>query len=131
MRTNTGHELECLLDYELKQSTRHRRFVSLVLLSANGSSKKFDNIIEDVVRSTDPFFFLNDTVTVLMGETDSEGARKAIERYRQVVSHAVAVKSAVASFPQDGMAVRELMEVAHRRLDIANISDSKPVFTNG
>ena len=43
MKTGNGQDLGWLLDYELTQSTRHRRFVSLVMLSANGSTDKIEN----------------------------------------------------------------------------------------
>ena len=119
MKTGNGHDLEWLLDYELTQSTRHRRFVSLVMLSANGSTDKLNSIIEEVVRSSDPFFFLNDAVAVLMGETSSQGAQKAIKRYRELISETMGVNYAVASFPEDGKTQWKLLETAKHRLNVA------------
>ena len=119
MKTKNGHDLEWLLDYELKQSARHRRFASLVLLSANGSSNKLDKILNGVVRASDPIFFLKDTIAVLMGETDGAGARKAVKRYREVISAMMNVQFSVASFPEDAKASKELIHTAHCRLDVA------------
>ena len=118
MKPKNGHDLEWLLDYELKQSARHRRFASLVMLSANGSSKKLDSMLEGVVRTSDPIFFLNDAIAVLMGETDRAGARKAVRRYHEVIGEAADVQSAVASFPNDGKASEELIDIARTRLNV-------------
>ena len=66
-----------------------------------------------------------------MGETENDGAQHAIERYRKAIGGTVKVKYAVASFPEDGKAVGELMNAANRRLDIAKASDSGPVNAEG
>jgi len=131
MRNGDIRDLEWLLDYELKQSARHRRFVSLVMLTANGNSHKLDKMLNDVVRETDPIFSLPGSMAVLMGETDNNGAQQAIERYREAIDETMDVKFAVASFPDDGKASSELMDTAHRRLEIANTSDSGPVVADG
>ena len=123
--------LEWLLDYELKQSARHRRFASLVMLSANGSSKKLDGMLEDVVRASDAIFFLNDAIAVLMGETDTAGALKAVNRYRELISAMMDVQYAVSSFPLDGKASKELIDIARRRLNVADTSDSGVVVDQG
>ena len=123
--------MERLLDYELKQSIRHRRFVSLVILTVNGNSNKLKKILEGIVRDSDPIFYLPECLAVLMGETENDGAQHAIERYRKAIGGTVKVKYAVASFPEDGKAVGELMNAANRRLDIAKASDSGPVNAEG
>ena len=121
MRNGDIRDLEWLLDYELKQSARHRRFVSLVMLTANGNSHKLDKMLNDVVRETDPIFSLPGSMAVLMGETDSAGANQAIERYREAIGNKVSVNYAVASFPDDGKTFGELINKAHQRLNISNV----------
>ena len=131
MKSGDIRDFEWLLDYELKQSSRHRRFVSLVMISANGSSDKLNKILEGMVRSSDPLFCLTKSVAVLMGETDSAGALRAVERYQEMISDAVDVRYAMASFPDDGKAPDELMHTASRRLDMAASSDSTLVVAEG
>jgi len=131
--TKTGNEndLKWLLDYELQQSARHRRFVSMVLLSANGNSKKLEKMMKDVARDTDPLFFLPHAIAVLMGETDTRGAVKALERYREVISPAIDVRYSVASFPEDGKGPAELTRTARTRLDKANKLERGSVVAKG
>ena len=126
MKTKNEHELEYLLDYELKQSFRHRRFVSLMMLSANGSLNKLNSIIMEAVRTSDPVFFLNDSITVLMGETDETEALKAIERYQEVIGDAVDVRYAVASFPEDGKTHQKLIQTAKHRLGATEELENRP-----
>ena len=131
MKSKTGKELERLLDYELKQSTRHRQYASLVMLTANGKSYKLIRMLRKVVREADSVFSLAGSMAVLMGETDTDGAQKAIERYRKIIGDIVKVKYAVASFPKDGKGVGELIDASHRRLDFAKASDARPVVAEG
>jgi len=117
MKTENGRDLEWLLDYELTQSTRHRRFVSLVMLSANGSSGKIKNMLNGALRDSDVLFSLDHAVAVLMGETERSGAIEAISRYRETIGEALDVQYAVASFPDDGKATKELMDTAYGQLE--------------
>ena len=123
MKTENGNSLEWLLDYELKQSVRHRRFVSIVMLSANGNSKNLNRILKDIGRNTDPVFLLTDSIAVLMGETDTVGALKAVERYREMIEGAMDVQYSVASFPNDGRSPDDLIHTAQHRLGIEDKGD--------
>ena len=120
MNNENGRNLEWLLDYELKQSIRHRRFVSLVMLSANGNTKNLNRILKDISRDTDPVFLLSDAIAVLMGETDTAGALRAVERYREMSEGAMDVQYSVASFPDDGRSPDDLIYMAQRRLGVAD-----------
>jgi hypothetical protein len=133
MKTKNRHDLEWLLDYELNQSARHRRFVSLVMLSleGNGDWEKLDKILDGIVRYSDALFFLTNSIAVLMGETDNSGALKAVERYQEMISAAMDVRYAIASFPNDGKAPMELIYTADRRLTIANTLDRGSIVAKG
>lgn len=111
--------MEWLLDYELTQSTRHRRFVSLVMLSANGSTSKLETMLNGALRDSDVLFSLDHAIAVLMGETERTGALEAIKRYQQAIGEVIDVQYAVASFPDDGKATTELINVAYDQLDRA------------
>jgi len=119
MKAVNGHDLEWLLDYEITQSTRHRRFASLVMLSANGSTSRIEPLLNGVLRDSDVLFPLDHAVAVLMGETERTGAIKAIERYKQILGDILDVQYGVASFPDDGKATNELIETAYSQLELS------------
>jgi len=131
MKPKNGKDLEWLLDYELTQSARHRRFVSLVMLSANGNTKKLDRMLGEAVRNSDALFFISGAVAVLMGETDRSGALQAVGRYQDEISDSVDVRYAVSSFPGDGRATSEMMDVARRRLNMAMELENGSVVDQG
>ena len=116
MKSENGYDLEWLLDYELTQSARHRRFVSLVMLSANGSTGKIEPMLNGALRDSDVLFSLDHAVAVLMGETERAGAINAIKRYREAIGESLDVQYAVASFPDDGKATTELLDKAYGQL---------------
>ena len=126
MKNKNGYDLEWLLDYEITQSTRHRRFVSLVMLSANGSTGKIETMLDGAFRDSDVFFSLDHAVAVLMGETERAGALEAIERYRETIGQTLDVQYAVASFPDDGKATSELMDIAYEQLDLPDMDKPEP-----
>ena len=119
MKTGNGHELGWLLDYEITQSTRHRRFVSLVMLSANGNKDKIKTMLNGAFRDSDVLFSLDHAIAVLMGETDKPGASIAVKRYREAIGESIDVQYGVASFPDDGKATTELMDMAVSQLDMS------------
>ncbi len=118
MRTGNGHDLEWLLDYELSQSTRHRRYVSLVVLSANGSSSRIEPLLSGALRDSDVLFPLDHAVAVLMGETERADALNAIGRYRDAIGETLGVRYAIVSFPDDGKVTGEMIDLAYSQLDI-------------
>ncbi|MBC8458808.1 MAG: hypothetical protein H8D67_12515 [Deltaproteobacteria bacterium] len=123
------NNLKWMLDYEISQSTRYRRFLSLVMLSSDWDSEKFHRILEGMLRSSDVFFTINGSFAVLMGETDMAEALNAVERYQRVISGAMDVQYSVATFPDDAKSTSELIDIAYRRLKTAHELDSGAVVT--
>lgn len=123
--------LEWLLNYELTQSIRHRRYLSLVMLSSEESSEKPRMILNKMVRSSDPLFAVNGTLAVLMGDTNSVGALKAVERYRGEINRSIDVRYSVVSFPDDAKGTEELMDTAYRRLETAKGLESDAIVSWG
>lgn len=118
--TNSKELLDWLLHYELGCSARHRRFVSLVMLSSNDvQSRDFQHVLDDSIRDSDAAFQMDNEVVVVMGETDSSGALKAVERYQRMMAHQADARYAVSSFPIDGKAPSDLLDAARRRLSRA------------
>lgn len=123
--------LEWLLNYELTQSVRHRRYLSLVMLSSEESSEKPRMILNKMVRSSDPLFAVNGTIAVLMGDTNNVGALKAVERYRGEINRSVDVRYSVASFPDDAKGTEELIHTAYRRLETAKGLEADAIVSWG
>lgn len=120
MKNKNGYDLEWLLDYEITQSTRHRRFVSLVMLSANGSTDKIESMLNGALRDSDVLFPLDHAIAVLMGETERTGALKAMKRYREMIGETLDLQYGVASFPDDGKATAELIDKAYDQSGMPN-----------
>ena len=130
--TQNVDALVWLLDYELTQSIRHRRYLSLVMLSSKEEgSEKPHMILNKMVRSTDPVFAVNGTLAVLMGDTNSAGALKAVERYRGEINRSVDVRYSIASFPDDAKETEELMHTAYSRLETAKGLEADTIVTWG
>jgi len=123
--------LEWLLDYELNQSMRHRRYLSLVMLSSEEGSEKPRMILDKMVRRTDRLFAVNGSLAVLMGDTNRDGALKAVERYRREINRSIDVRYCVASFPDDAKEKEALMETACRRLETAKGLEDNAIVTHG
>jgi len=124
-----------MLDYEVEASKRYRRFVSLVMMhvkpteTAVPTDRWVGAMREDAFRSTDRLFPLDDagTVAVLMGDTASQGALRAVERFQERYGGALTVHSSIASYPSDGLTPQDLYSVAQQRLELAN--ESRPGTT--
>ena len=126
------NNLEWLLDYEVIQSARHRRFVALVMLSPKKSSEQLlTRILAGMIRHSDTYFSINGYVAVLMGETDRAGALMAVKRYQELVNGAIDVRYSVASFPDDVKETSKIINTAYRRLEAAHTLDSGAVVAEG
>jgi len=120
-------KLKWLLDYELNQSIRYRRFLSLVMLAPkNGDNRqRFRSILDDFVRCSDPIFSINGTLAIVMGETDKKGAVKAMERYQETINNVIEVRYSVATFPEDAKDAETLIHTAQRRLETAQTLENE------
>lgn len=124
-------DLEWMLGYELSSSSRHRRFVSLVMVSSTDSRDELERILEGAVRDSDISFSMDDGTIVLMGETDTHGALRAVERFQNTIHGTVDVRFSVSSYPTDGKIPAELLDAAHRRLKLARALSSGAVVVEG
>ena len=119
-----------MLDYEVQASKRYRRFVSLVMMNVKSTDvgpknpKWLGTLHEEMFRSTDLVFPIdpNGTTAVVMGETECQGALRAVERFQERYNGALVVHSSIASYPADGLTSKDLFTVAERRLDAAEQS---------
>jgi len=112
-------ELEWLLDYELRSSMRYGRAVSLVMVSAINPNADLKELLRPILRESDELFETGDDATILMGHTDCDEALAAIRRYKGDPNLEMGLCFAVASFPDDGRTVQELLTSVRRRLSKA------------
>ena len=81
MNDKSGPLLEYVLEHEIKNSERHGHNVSVVLLMTSNGSPIPKSALPGTIRSCDGYFDLDRATVVVMGETDTNGALNAIERY--------------------------------------------------
>lgn len=109
-------ELGLFLTYEVKQSMRHRRYLSLAMLHLNGTGPKLGSLLRRGVRESDWTFFSHDTAVVLMGQTHKTDAIKAVNRYRNDFGDRFDIRASVSTFPDDGRCSKDLINVLEQRL---------------
>jgi GGDEF domain-containing protein len=81
------------------------------------------------VRDSDVIANFDHSVAVLMEETDSEGARMAIERYKRLFDSQVDLRFSIVTYPGDGGKPDGLIKTAYQRLDRARKSDTGSVVS--
>jgi hypothetical protein len=115
-------ELKHLLHYELRSSSRYRRFVSLVAISKPRNSADIRSVLGSCIRTSDEFFATNFGGAILMGETDQGGALRAVERFKEQCLHDedIDMRFAVVNFPFDGAGADVLLGTAEQRLEKAS-----------
>ncbi len=107
---------ERLLDYELSQSLRHRRYLSLVMLSLKDSRQEVLELLINGLRRSDEVFFHEGRFVVMMGKTSKSEAIRAVHRYSVELEGCLDMRCSVSSFPEDGKTPRELLGVLQNRL---------------
>jgi hypothetical protein len=122
--------LEWLLDYELRSSARHRRFVSLVMATPADCQVDLTELLSDACRETDEVFACRTASAVVMGETDEGQAELAIKRLQQMC-RGIDLRFALASYPKDGRMPSDLLWIAHRRLNEAKRGSAGAVVASG
>jgi len=124
-------DLESLVDYEVRSSTRYRRYFSLLLIVPVGSHVNVREMLLEIFRTSDEFFEFRSRYAILMGETNSEGALAAVDRYRGACDNQIDLRFAVASFPVDGQTTSEIVTKVQRRLNQALKLDRGAVVAAG
>jgi hypothetical protein len=111
--------LEMFLEYELRASSRYRRYLSLVLIKGVGNGSSYlKEILSENIRICDAWFFYGNYIAVLMSETDEKGSLKAIERYKMnLCNRGHDLNFAYVTYPQDGTSVDELNRVLWQRIE--------------
>ncbi len=108
-----------LLTYELNQSMRHRRYLSVAMVYLNETGPKLASLLQRSMRESDSKFFSDNVAIVVMGETTKTEAVTAVNRYRDEFCERFDMRSSVSSFPDDGKGTEELLRVLQGRLKTA------------
>ena len=131
MASQIEPNIEWLLDYEMRLSVRHRRFVSLVMVDADKPLEMLEQVLSDSLRSSDVCFPENGGISIVMCETGSEEALRAIERFNRDTNGVIGMHYSVASFPTDAKTQTELTYVAQQRLRKAKRLETGSVVAEG
>ncbi|MFP4379400.1 MAG: hypothetical protein ACLFUS_02770 [Candidatus Sumerlaeia bacterium] len=109
-------QFELLLDKQIEVSKRYCQFTSLALISAGDKIDSVTKVVENSVRTSDIMFDLGDSLGILMPCTDSEGAKRALERYRESCKGFASIQYGMGSFPEEQKSANDLMNIALDRL---------------
>ena len=110
------YTFERLLDYELNQSVRHRRYLSIVMFRIKDACKDLMDLLLQDVRQSDELFCYKDHFVILMGTTSKPDAITAVNRYGTDLEVCPDMCCSISSFPDDGKTSRELLSVLQQRL---------------
>jgi len=105
-----------LLDYELRQCVRHRRYMSLVMMSLKNGHQKMIKVIRSRMRQSDVVSFFEGFTLVLMADADKLEAVSAAARYGNDFDGCLDIRCSVSTFPDDGKTWNELSDVSQRRM---------------
>ena len=108
-----------LFDFELGVSERYKRYLSLTMIAAGNGPVSISETLEDAIRISDELVDLEGSITLLMPETDVQGAMTAIRRYKTKCDGTIDLRFAVVTYPRDGKSAGVLVDKAVQRLDKA------------
>ena len=120
-----------LFDFELRVSERYKRCLSLTMIAAGNGPVSISETLEDAIRISDELVDLEGSITLLMPETDIQGAMTAIRRYKTKCDGTIDLRFAVASFPRDGKSAAALVDKAVQRLNKAKAGAKGEVVASG
>lgn len=123
--------LRQLLQYELYGAQRHRRFVSMVMITTEEGISGLRNFLSSHIRDSDVIADFDSSIAVLMGETDINSAMVAVNRYKSFFDSQLDLRFSVVTYPSDGGKAENLIKMAYRRLSQARQGDSGTVVTSG
>lgn len=123
--------LRQLLQYELYGAQRHRRFVSMVMITTEEGISGLRNFLSSHIRDSDVIADFDSSIAVLMGETDINSAMVAVNRYKSFFDSQLDLRFSVVTYPSDGGKAENLIKMAYRRLSQARQGDTGAVITSG
>ena len=107
------------MQYELYVSERNRRYVSLMMLTSPTDQQGLKLCFPPHVRKSDVMADCDNSIAVLMSETDQSSALCAVDRYRELLKNQFEPRFSVVTYPSDENSVDQLIELAENRLQKA------------
>jgi hypothetical protein len=129
--TPRGLDLEALLDYEIRSSSRNRHFVTVVVMTTGDGASDFRDLLGDTIRESDGFFLSGKEAVIVMGETDQPGALRAVMRFKEKTDDRCDIRYGISSYPVDGQSGAELLDQARGRLGRAGAMKRGAVVASG
>ena len=123
--------LRQLLQYELYGAQRHRRFVSMVMVTTEEGISGLRSFLGTHIRDSDVIADFDSSIAVLMGETDIQSAMIAVDRYKGFFESQLDLRFSVVTYPSDGGKAENLIKMAYRRLSKAKQGDDGTVVAAG
>ena len=108
-----------LIDFELRVSDRYKRYLSLTMIASGDGPVSISKTLEDVIRISDELVDLEGSTTLLMPETNMQGAMTAIRRFKTKCNGTIDLRFAVVTYPRDGKSAGVLVDKVVHRLDKA------------
>ena len=122
---------EWLLEFLLHFATRHRHYVALVMVVEEGEDLDLKEILRKEVRDSDALFHMDDYSGIIMGQTDTDDAKRAVERYRVNLDGHADLRFSVVTYPEDSRGADDMWVTARRRLEVARRGDLGHVIADG
>ena len=122
--------LRDVLSYELSCAERYRRFVSLVMVTGTTTEGSARRILGDRIRNSDLLAEKNSHLVILMSETDQNGAKIAIDRYKEFGAEND-LRFSLVTFPHDSGGAETLVKAGERRLERARGGSPGEVVSAG
>ena len=113
------HGMNELLAYELLAAERYRRYVTLVLAASRAESQLAASLLGETARECDAIIESEGALSILMSDTDEDGARRAVERFLAVGGASQDLCFSLVTYPNDGIEAGGLIERARERLEHA------------
>jgi hypothetical protein len=76
----------------------------------------FRILLGDTIRDSDGFFISDGEAVLVMGETDRQGAMRAVMRFKDRIDDRCDVRYGVSSYPVDGHTSTELLARGRERV---------------
>ena len=108
---------QTILEYELNAAERYRRFVSVVMVSSDSQyADHVKELLENNIRKSDVMSDYENSIMLMLGETDKKDALAAVKRYSGLFMDRLDLRFSVVTYPDDGVKADGLIGTAYMRL---------------
>lgn len=106
-----------LFEYELHNSRRYNRHISLAILSIlNVNQESLLQLARRNFRLNDRIFLFDEEIFILLPKANESGAKSALGRFLSLLDGRTDCNFSITTFPTEGNSVNELVEIGYRKL---------------